>query len=110
MSLTQKVIEANIAVHSKLAGQYQQCEPHFRPENVAKVERHLVELVKETRAQKMLDLGCGTGFRINIARPHLRHIIGVNVTAAVVERVDKSGAAMIELVNHDTGSYSAEAG
>jgi ubiquinone/menaquinone biosynthesis C-methylase UbiE len=110
MSLTQKVIEANIAVHSKLAAQYQQCEPHFRPENVGKVERRLVELVKETRAQKMLDLGCGTGFMINIARPHLRHIIGVDVTAAMLERVDKSGPAKIEVVNHDTGTYPLERG
>jgi len=110
MSLTQKVIEANIAVHSKLAAQYQQCEPHFRPENVAKVERRVVELVKETRAQKMLDLGCGTGFMINIARPHLRHIIGVDVTAAMLERVDKSGPAKIEVVNHDTGTYPLERG
>jgi ubiquinone/menaquinone biosynthesis C-methylase UbiE len=110
MSLTQKVIEANIAVHSKLAAQYQQCEPHFRPENVAKVERRLVDLVKETRAQKMLDLGCGTGFMINIARPHLRQIIGVDVTAAMLERVDKSGPAKIEVVNHDTGTYAAEPG
>jgi ubiquinone/menaquinone biosynthesis C-methylase UbiE len=110
MSLTQKVIEANIAVHSKLAAQYQQCEPHFRPENVAKVERRLRELVKETRAQKMLDLGCGTGFMINIARTHLRHIIGVDVTAAMLERVDKSGPAKIEVVNHDTGTYPAERG
>ena len=110
MSLTQKVIEANIAVHSKLAAQYQQCEPHFRPENVAKVERRLVGLVKETHAQKMLDLGCGTGFMINIARPHLHHIIGVDVTAAMIERVDKSGPAKIEVVNHDTGTYPAEPG
>lgn len=110
MSLTQEVIEANIAVHSKLAAQYQQGEPHFRPENVAKVERRLVELVKETRAQKMLDLGCGTGFMINIARPHLRHIIGVDVTAAMLERVDKSGPGTIEVVNHDTGTYPSEPG
>jgi ubiquinone/menaquinone biosynthesis C-methylase UbiE len=110
MSLTEKVIEANIAVHSKLAAQYQQCEPHFRPENVAKVERRLRELVKETRAQKMLDLGCGTGFMINIARAHLRHIIGVDVTAAMLERVDKSGPAKIEVVNHDTGTYPSERG
>ena len=110
MLLTQKVIEANIAVHSKLAAQYQQSEPHFRPENVAKVERRLVELVKETHAHKMLDLGCGTGFMINIARPHLRHIIGVDVTPAMLERVDKSGPAKIEVVNHDTGTYPAERG
>src|SRR3954462_10506225 len=105
MSLTQKVIEANIAVHSKLAAHYQQCEPHFRPENVAKVERRLAALVKEIRAEKMLDLGCGTGFMINIARPHLRHMVGVDVPAAMLDGVDKSGPAKIELVTPDPDTY-----
>lgn len=110
MSLTQKVIDANIAVHSRLASQYQQCEPHFRPENVAKVERRLAALAAEIHAKNMLDLGCGTGFMINIAKPHVRHIVGVDVTAAMLERVDRSGPARIETVNHDTGTYPAAPG
>jgi ubiquinone/menaquinone biosynthesis C-methylase UbiE len=108
--LTQKVIEANIAVHSRLAAQYQECEPHFRPENVAKVERRLVALAKETRAENLLDLGCGTGFMINIAKQHVRRIVGVDVTSAMLERVNRSGPASIELVNHDTGTYPAAPG
>jgi ubiquinone/menaquinone biosynthesis C-methylase UbiE len=109
-SLTQKVIEANIAVHSRLAAQYQECEPHFRPENVAKVEQRVAALVKETRAENLLDLGCGTGFMINIAKQHIRRIVGVDVTSAMLERVDRSGPASIELVNHDTGTYPAAPG
>jgi ubiquinone/menaquinone biosynthesis C-methylase UbiE len=110
MSLTQKVIEANIAVHSRLASQYQQCEPHFRPENVAKVERRLAALAAETQAESMLDLGCGTGFMINIGKRYVRRIVGVDVTSAMLERVDRSGPARIETVNHDTGTYPASPG
>ncbi|MDB6169789.1 MAG: hypothetical protein JWM88_2653 [Verrucomicrobia bacterium] len=109
-SINQKVIDANVAVHTRLAAQYQSCEPHFRPENVAKVEQRLAALVAETRAESLLDLGCGTGFMIAIAKPHLRRITGVDVTPAMLERVDRSGPAKIELVNHDTGTYPAAPG
>lgn len=105
MSLTQRVIDANIAVHSKLAAQYEQSEPHFRAENVAKVERRLAALVTETHADGLLDLGCGTGFIIAIAKRYVRRIVGVDVTQAMLDRVDRRGDASIELVNHDTGTY-----
>jgi SAM-dependent methyltransferase len=110
LPLTQKVIEANIAVHSKLAAHYQTCEPHFRPENVAKVERRLAALVAETRAESLLDLGCGTGFMINIAKKYVRRITGVDVTQPMLDRVDRSGQAAIELFNHDTGTFPAAPG
>lgn len=106
----QKVIQANIALHSKLAEHYQTCEPHFRPENVAKVEARLTALVDETGATDLLDLGCGTGFMIQIAKRHVKKIVGVDVTDAMLRRVDRSGDAQIELVTHDTGSYPAEPG
>jgi len=108
--LVQKVIEANIAVHTKLAAHYQACEPHFRPENTEKVGRRLAALAAETRAESLLDLGCGTGFVINLAKPHVRRITGVDVTQAMLDRVDRTGPAAIELVNHDTGTYPAAAG
>jgi len=104
-SLREKVIEANIAVHSRLAMHYEECEPHFRPENVTKVRRRLAALAAETRAVNLLDLGCGTGFVINLAKPYLKHIVGVDVTRAMLDRVDRSGPADIELVEQDTGTY-----
>lgn len=108
--LAQKVIEANIAVHTRLAAHYQSCEPHFRPENAAKVGRRLAALVQATRAESLLDLGCGTGFIINLAKPLVRRITGVDVTPAMLAQVDRSGPATIELVNADTGTYPAVAG
>lgn len=110
MSLTQKVIDANIALHSKLAASYRSCEPHFRPENVARVERRLAGLVARTGNERLLDLGCGTGFMIDIAKRHVRHIVGVDVTPAMLERVDRSGPAVVETVNQDTGTYAPEPG
>lgn len=105
-----KVVDANIAVHSKLAAFYEKTEPHFRSENVAIVDARVREVVAATRAQKLLDLGCGTGFMISIAKKHVRHVVGVDVTRAMLDRVDTSGDARIELHEHDTGSFPAEAG
>jgi ubiquinone/menaquinone biosynthesis C-methylase UbiE len=105
-----QVIEANIAVHSKLATFYQKTEPHFRPENVAVVDARLKEVVDATKAKRLLDLGCGTGFMIGVAKNHVQDITGVDVTRAMLDQVDKSGTAKIELHEHDTGSFAAEAG
>jgi SAM-dependent methyltransferase len=110
MSLTQRVIDANIELHSKLAPHYRECEPHFRAENVAKVRARLTALVSEAGADSVLDLGCGTGFVIDIVKHHVRRVVGVDVTPAMLERVDRSGPAAIELVTSDTGTYLPEPG
>ncbi|HEX2682443.1 MAG TPA: class I SAM-dependent methyltransferase [Ferruginibacter sp.] len=106
----QKVIEANIALHSKMSDDYSTCEPHFRPENIASVEGRMQPIFEETKAKRMLDLGCGTGFVINIAKKYVGEIHGVDVTRAMMDKVDLSGDAKIELYEHDTGSFPAEAG
>ena len=101
----QKVIDANIALHSKMSDEYSSCEPHFRPENITAVEAKLKPVFERTQAKRMLDLGCGTGFMINIAKKYLQEIHGVDVTQAMMDKVDKTGKARIELFNHDTGSF-----
>ncbi|HEX8111336.1 MAG TPA: class I SAM-dependent methyltransferase [Kofleriaceae bacterium] len=106
----QDVIQANIAVHSKVAAVYSTTEPHFRPENLAVVESVLKRLVAETRATSLLDLGCGTGFMINLAKRHVARIVGIDVTRAMLDQVDTSGPARIELHEHDTGSFHVEPG
>ncbi len=105
-----EVIEANIALHSKMSGDYNSCEPHFRPENIAKVEARLKKALDAGTGvgNKMLDLGCGTGFMINIGKKHFKEITGVDVTQAMMDRVDKSGDAKINLINSDTGSVQVE--
>ena len=104
------MIRANQELHSVLAGSYDASEPHFRPENVAHVEGRLKELFAATSARRMLDLGCGTGFLINIAKKYLAEIDGVDVTEAMLSRVDRSGACKIRLHLADTGSVPLEQG
>lgn len=106
----QKVIEANIALHSRMSDDYSTCEPHFRPENIQKVEDKLKPVIEATNAKRLLDLGCGTGFMINIAKKYVQEIHGVDVTQAMMDKVDKSGNATIVLHNHDTGSFPVDEG
>jgi ubiquinone/menaquinone biosynthesis C-methylase UbiE len=105
-----EVIQANIALHSKLASHYAATEPHFRPENLAVVDEILKRLVVETSATKALDLGCGTGFIINVVKHYVQHVVGVDVTRAMLDQVDTSGPAKIELHEHDTGSFTLSPG
>ena len=107
--LYQKVIDANISFHGTLADSYKTCEPHFRPENITNVKAKLLKIIKETNAHKLLDLGCGTGFIIDIAKNYVQEIHGIDVTQVMLSKVDKSGPAIIKTFNHDTGSFPAEA-
>jgi ubiquinone/menaquinone biosynthesis C-methylase UbiE len=105
-----EVIQANINVHSKVASAYKKSEPHFRPENIAIVEGRLRAVCGETKATNLLDLGCGTGFIIDIAKHLVKRVVGVDVTRAMLDEVDTSGPAKIELHEHDTGTFEPEAG
>lgn len=97
-------ISANIAVHSAMANDYNNIEPHFRPESIQRVDNIIKQLHKENNFSKVLDLGCGTGFMINIVKKYANEIVGVDVTQAMMDKVDKSGNASITLINSDTGS------
>jgi ubiquinone/menaquinone biosynthesis C-methylase UbiE len=88
--MTSPVIRANIEVHTRLAATYDRDEPHYRPENQAKVRRVLEGLRRRSGGGKMLDLGCGTGFLLRLAHDLFAEVHGVDVTAAMLERVDTS--------------------
>ncbi len=106
----QDVIQANIELHSKMSGDYNTCEPQYRPENLNRVEDALKEAIDQCGAKKMLDLGCGTGFLIDMGKKYVEEITGVDVTQAMMDRVDKSGSCKIELINHDTGTVPLKEG
>lgn len=102
----EEAISANIAVHSAMANDYNTIEPHFRPESIKRVEDIVKNLVATHPIEKALDLGCGTGFMINILKKYTKEIIGVDVTQAMMDKVDKSGNSKIELINSDTGTVA----
>jgi ubiquinone/menaquinone biosynthesis C-methylase UbiE len=99
-----EAIDANIAVHSAMANEYNKVEPHFRPESIKRVKEIISELSKKTPLTNALDLGCGTGFMIDILKGFSSKIVGVDVTQPMLDKVDMSGPAQIELINSDTGS------
>ena len=85
-------IEANIYVHSSIVKQYDN-EPHFRPENQKKVQNRLYELIgklPQNNNLRLLDFGCGTGFIINLIKDRFHRIDGVDVTQAMLDRIDTS--------------------
>jgi ubiquinone/menaquinone biosynthesis C-methylase UbiE len=84
------VIAANIEVHTRMAEAYNRNEPHYRPENRAKVRAKL-ERMRQFGHGRLLDLGCGTGFVIDLARDLFERIDGVDVTQAMLDKVDVSG-------------------
>jgi len=88
---TEDVIAANITVHTAMAATYDQREPHFRPENKANVRAVLEAVSNRTGRGKLLDLGCGTGFIIELARDLFDSIDGIDITQAMLARVDTRG-------------------
>ena len=104
------VISANQKLHTVLASSYNETEPHFRSENVAYVDRKLGMIANATNARRLLDLGCGTGFIIKIAKKYVKEIDGVDVTEAMLKQVDRSGNAVIHLHLADSGSFSVREG
>lgn len=99
-----KAIEANIIVHSTMAEEYNLKEPHFRPESIERVTQIINKIYSTVKFEKALDLGCGTGFMIDILKEKASKIVGVDVTQAMLDKVDLSGKAEITLINSDTGS------
>ena len=92
-----RVLEANIAFHTAMAEDYDQSQPHFRPENVERVTEILRRMAEQAGGGSLLDLGCGTGFIINIAKRFFRRVVGVDITQPMLDRVDRSGGN-VELV------------
>jgi ubiquinone/menaquinone biosynthesis C-methylase UbiE len=109
-TMNEKVIQANIDVHTRLATQYNKSEPHFREENIAKITEKFARIATETNAYRQLDLGCGTGFMINIGKQFVKEIVGVDVTQAMLDQIDQRGDVKIKLVRGDTGLYVDDEG
>ena len=88
--MSSSVMQANIEVHTRMAASYNRAEPHFRPENQAKVRDVLQELRQRCGGGKLLDLGCGTGFIVQLAGDLFDEIHGVDVTPAMLDQVNTS--------------------
>jgi len=89
-----QTLEANKVVHSALveSGEYQR-SPHFRPENVRKVRGWVEGIIRGASFSprtRLVDFGCGTGFMINLVKDLVSEVHGVDITRAMMDRVDLS--------------------
>ncbi len=86
-----KVLAANREVHGRLADVYEKTEPHFRPENQSKVKERLARISKRTSAERLLDIGCGTGFILRQAVGVFKRIDGIDITQEMIARIPDLG-------------------
>ncbi len=85
-----EVCRANQALHAALADVYKHTEPHYKPENVRRVRDILVDLQARTKGGSLLDLGCGAGFVIDIAKGIFPTIRGVDICEQMLSQIDTS--------------------
>ena len=80
-----KVQKANIEYHTKLADTYDKSQPHFRIENQRQIKKLMKKYSQKTSGNRLLDLGCGTGFILFLAAPYFKEIYGVDITPAMLD-------------------------
>jgi len=105
----EEIIRANIAYHSALAETYNKEQPYFKQENVERIDALLKSLALEFGNNSLIDLGCGTGFIINIAKKYFKQVVGVDITQEMLDRIDKSGGN-IKLYRSDTANIPLKSG
>jgi len=96
-----KVIKANLKFFSKKAIDYNKEEPSYKQENVKRVSKILKEFLKNKRNARILDIGCGTGFIIDIASKYSSNIIGVDISPEMLNEVNRRNGK-IQLTRADT--------
>jgi ubiquinone/menaquinone biosynthesis C-methylase UbiE len=90
-----RVVQSNIEVHTRMADSYAREEPHYRPENQSRVKANLMRIAARAGTDRMLDIGCGTGFVIDLMRDTFLEIHGIDATRAMLDRVDRTGGNVI---------------
>ncbi|MEQ8675446.1 MAG: methyltransferase domain-containing protein [Aggregatilineales bacterium] len=103
-----KILDANIHYHTAMADQYDQLNPHTSAENRDRVESIIKTLAQKTNGDKLIDLGCGTGFMLNVSKAHFNQVVGIDITPAMLERIDRTSPRaeiILELANTEAIPY-----
>lgn len=85
-----EILEANIRYHSILVDSYDVEQPHFKPENIQRETETIRQLASSAGNDALLDMGCGTGFVINIAKKFFKRLCGVDITQKMLDKIDTS--------------------
>lgn len=77
---------ANIEFHRMLAENYDQ-QPFLKEDNRKRVRNLLEKLAQSTAAERLLDLGCGTGLVLDLAHDLFKELDGIDITEEMLARV-----------------------
>ncbi len=106
MSKIKKEIErSNIVYHTKLSKRYDQTQPYFSKDNTDQVAARLKHLSATSGNDAILDLGCGTGFMLVLAKPYFKELCGVDLTPSMLKIAEgkfKNARNKVRLVTGNT--------
>lgn len=77
---------ANIEFHRLLAPHYEE-QPFFNEANRQRVRALLWELAQSTPAERLLDVGCGTGLVLDLAHDLFKELDGIDITPEMLAKV-----------------------
>ncbi|MCK5116388.1 MAG: methyltransferase domain-containing protein [Candidatus Aegiribacteria sp.] len=86
--LSTRIKQANIEYHSSMASTYNIEQPHYQAENTNRVEKIISDLAEKTDGGNLLDIGCGTGFVIDIAKKYFDRVVGIDLTQAMLDEIN----------------------
>ena len=98
-----KIVEkANIDYHTTFAEIYDTSQPHFKLENQKQVQELIEKYAKQSGKERLLDLGCGTGFILELAKNCFNNLYGIDITPAMLnlakEKFNKENVTNIQLL------------
>lgn len=93
-------MSANIGLSALIADSYSEIEPHYKLENIILISKKIEFLHRKTNGIALLDMGCGTGFIINIAKHYFQNVYGVDISREMLEKVNRDkNFGYIQLIN-----------
>ncbi len=81
------MLDANKEFHSRLADGFLEIQPYGSPENRNRVRQILERIAEQTRHGRLLDVGCGSGFILDLAHDLFGEIHGIDPTEAMIRKV-----------------------
>ncbi len=88
MKITKKEVEeANVKFFSVNASNYNNEEPTYLPENKKRVKK-ILKGIAIKNSGKFLDVGCGTGFLLDLAYPYFDKLVGIDITQEMLDQVN----------------------
>lgn len=86
----ENVRKANISYHSALSESYNEKQPHFRPENVERVDKLLRGFAEKAGNKSFLDIASGTGFMLGIAKRYFDSCIGIDNCEDMLKKAEET--------------------